>query len=201
MQPEFTLRFILISLFAAMGIVMNAESIIYSTDDGFKYYLDTETKTAKLAKYSGSTKEVIIPENVTYEGFTYNVTKLGGGCFFGCSALTSITVDDNNPLYDSRENCNAIIKTESNTMVSGCMNTILPSSVTSLEDGCFWGCSSLTSITIPTSVTSLGESSFGYCITSIVGKVCCYLCGIGISRACQQTHDTNKKEFFHNFSV
>ncbi len=35
-----------------------------------------------------------------------------------------------------------------------------------------------------------------YCITSIVGKVCCYLCGIGISRACQQTHDTNKKEFF-----
>lgn len=163
MQPKFTLRFMLISLFAAMGIVMNAESIIYSTDDGFKYYLDTETKTAKLAKYSGSTKEVIIPENVTYEGFTYNVTKLGEECFFGCSALTSITVDDNNPLYDSRENCNAIIKTKSNTMVSGCMNTIIPSSVTSLEDGCFWGCSSLTSITIPTSVTSLGESSFAYC--------------------------------------
>lgn len=142
------------------------------------YIPETMTSFGKRCFWGcSSLTSIIIPTSVTSLGLSCffncssltsitipsSVTKLGDGCFFGCSALTSITVDDNNPLYDSRENCNAIIKTESNTMVSGCMNTIIPSSVTSLEDGCFWGCSSLTSITIPTSVTSLGESSFAYC--------------------------------------
>ena len=45
----------------------------------------------------------------------------------------------------------------------------IPSSVTSLDRLCFSGCSSLTSITIPSSVTSLGRSCFSGCssLTSI----------------------------------
>ena len=92
-----------------------------------------------------------------------SVTDLGGRCFAGCSSLESIVVDANNPVYDSREGCNAIIKTEQNTMMAGCKNTRIPASVTSLGDNCFSSCSSLTSVEIPSSVTSLGEGCFQYC--------------------------------------
>ena len=98
-----------------------------------------------------------------------SVTSIGGGAFSGCSSLTSIKVDAGNTTYDSRDNCNAIIETESNTLVLGCKNTIIPNSVTSIDGGAFSGCSSLTSITIPNSVTSIGGSAFSGCtgLTSI----------------------------------
>ena len=244
----------LVSLFAAMGLAMNAGIIVY-TDGPFKYSLDTETKTAALSKYSGSATKVTIPESVTHDDVTYSVTSLGYGCFSDCSSLTSvdipssvtrlgdycfydcssltsinipssvtslgsccfqycsslssitipssvtsigkvcfanctsltsITVDENNPVYDSRENCNAIINTQSNTMITGFASTVIPSSVTSLGDQCFSGCESLTSITIPSSVTSLGEWCFYGCssLTSInlpssvtsLGEGCFHAC-------------------------
>lgn len=48
--------------------------------------------------------------------------------------------------YDSRENCNAIIETATNTLINGCKNTIIPNSVTTIGYGAFWGCSGLTRI-------------------------------------------------------
>ena len=74
-----------------------------------------------------------------------------------------MVVDEANPVYDSREDCNAIIHTSTNKLVAGCKNSQIPNSVTSLGDRCFYDCSSLTSITIPNSVTSLGEGCFAYC--------------------------------------
>ena len=40
-----------------------------------------------------------------------SVTSLGEDCFGDCSSLTSIVVDAGNSVYDSRENCNAVIET------------------------------------------------------------------------------------------
>ena len=40
--------------------------------------------------------------------------------FKGCSGLTSIVVDPDNPVYDSRDNCNAIIETKTNTLIAEC---------------------------------------------------------------------------------
>ena len=63
-----------------------------------------------------------------------SVTNIGDYAFGGCTALTSITVSGGNKNYDSRDNCNAIIETASNTLVLGCKNTIIPNSVTSIGE-------------------------------------------------------------------
>lgn len=98
-----------------------------------------------------------------------NVKSIYENTFRGCSGLESIIVDSNNPVYDSRNNCNAIIKTAANRLIAGCKNTIIPNNVTSIGNYAFDGCSSLMSIAIPSSVTSIGLCAFQDCagLTSI----------------------------------
>ena len=103
-----------------------------------------------------------------------SVTSIGDYAFYGCSALESIIVEEGNTICDSRENCNAIIETATNTLIAGCKNTVIPNSVTSIGPGAFYGCSGLTSVTIPNSVTSIGDHAFAYTgltsITSLAAK-------------------------------
>lgn len=93
-----------------------------------------------------------------------SVTSIGDNAFSGCTGLTSIVVANGNRVYDSRNNCNAIIETNTNTLHTGCQNTIIPTSVTSIGDFAFCGCSSLTSVTIPNSVTAIGFQAFSGCL-------------------------------------
>ena len=153
--------------------------------DGFRYLLDSGTKTATLVpktdgEYSG---DIIIPEKVKgNDGVEYVVTSLVASCFSGCSGLTSITIPSS--VTSLGESCfklcsglTSITIPSSVTSLgdycfyfcSGLTSITIPSSVTSLGDHCFCGCSRLPSITIPSSVTSLGDHCFSYCdgLTSI----------------------------------
>lgn len=98
-----------------------------------------------------------------------SVNSIGRYAFNWCKDLASITVEKGNTKYDSRNNCNAIIETNSNTLIFGCMNTIIPNSVTSIGESAFQGSTGLTSITIPNSVTAIGSVAFSGCsgLTSV----------------------------------
>ena len=139
-----------------------AQEAKFEVIDGFRYLLDSDTKTATLVlktdgNYSG---DIIIPEKVKgNDGVEYIVASLGASCFEGCSGLTSITIPSS-------------VISLGNSCFRGCSgltSVTIPSSVTSLGNYCFQGCGGLTSITIPSSVTSLGESCFNGCsgLTSI----------------------------------
>ena len=101
-----------------------------------------------------------IPESVKW---------IGKNVFVACKVLASIVVDEKNKVYDSRNNCNAIIETKTNRLIQGCANTIIPKSVTMIESRAFYGCSQLASITIPNSVKKIGNWAFEGCtaLTSI----------------------------------
>ena len=92
-----------------------------------------------------------------------SVTNIGKFTFNGCNSLSSITVASGNSKYDSRNNCNAIIESNTNTLIQGCKTTFIPQSVISIGDRAFWGCNNLSSITIPKGVTSIGEDAFVDC--------------------------------------
>ena len=92
-----------------------------------------------------------------------SVTSIGNYAFTGCSGLNTIKVQSGNQTYDSRDNCNAIIETATNTLLTGCKSTVIPNSVTSIGNHAFYGCSGLTAVEIPNSVTSIGYYAFRGC--------------------------------------
>ena len=127
--------------------------------------------TGEMYDYtSGSQPWYEYRESIQTITMSESVTSIGDAAFSGCSSLTAINVAEGNVVYDSRGGCNAIIETNSNTLIAGCSTTIIPESVTSIGNYAFLYCSSLTTITIPEGVTSIGDGTFGWCssLTSII---------------------------------
>lgn len=92
-----------------------------------------------------------------------SVIDIQKGALGGIISLNSITVAEDNPVYDSRENCNAVIVKSTNALLAGCPSTRIPKSVTKIENEAFVRCYNLYSITIPEGVSSIGDYAFSAC--------------------------------------
>ncbi len=148
-----------------------------------KIALPNSVKTIKNEAFAGleSLEELSLPEGIeTIEGSAIvackklnnivipsTVSSIGAN-FAGCTSLTSLKVAASNPIYDSRNNCNAVIETKNNTLIAGCEATIIPESVKAIGGWAFWG-RAFSSIVIPSWVTEIGYYAVGDCtsLTSI----------------------------------
>ena len=104
---------------------------------------------------------VIIPKSVT----SIAGSKGAGTwtAFQECNSLISIVVEEGNPKYDSRDNSNAIIETETNKLIIGCNSTVIPNTVEVIGALAFYELLKITNITIPSSVTTIEYNAFAYC--------------------------------------
>lgn len=102
-------------------------------------------------------------EGLTSISIPSSVTSISNSAFMGCCNLISINVEISNPVYDSRDNCNAVIETKTNTLIAGCQRTVIPNTVSNIGQGAFFGCSAMTNIKIPNSVTNIGSIAFRKC--------------------------------------
>ena len=152
--------------------------------------------SAALVEIADCTKDVVIPEFVSNGNSEFRIETFGiGSVVFtneassivesitipktikiinknvlaGCPNLKTVIVDSENPYYDSRESCNAIITTSQNryftpnTLIAGCKATTIPNSVVEIGENAFYNCQSLETITIPNSITKIGISAFNAC--------------------------------------
>ena len=126
--------------------------------------------------YCSLLEEVWIPDSIISVGYFAfgdcislrnvtigkGVTSIGNTAFTGCKLLTNLIVSNENEVYDSRNNCNAIIETVNNKLIIGCNNTVIPSSVTIICDWAFLECTFM-SISIPKSIVAINCGAFSDC--------------------------------------
>lgn len=109
------------------------------------------TAIGRYAFESSGIKELVLPKTVI---------TLGDDIFYYARNLESLSVEAGNTMFDSRDNCNAIIETATNTLRIGCINTVIPETVTAIGVKAFSGKPGLKEVSLPNSVTSLGWAAF-----------------------------------------
>lgn len=99
-------------------------------------------------------KSVMLPSSVTF---------IDENAFSRCTDMSSMIVEISNKMYDSRNGCNAIIETSTNTLIAGCKTTVIPENVEKISEDAFIDCVELVTMTIPESVSEIGDYAFAYC--------------------------------------
>lgn len=113
-----------------------------------------------VRKISGNAfRNCVSLKSITIPASVYEIERR---VFEGCTSLESIVVEEGNSTYDSRDNCNAVIETATNTLKIGLSSTKIPNTVTTIGGGAFEG-TTLKSIVIPEGVTLIGNRAFGEC--------------------------------------
>ena len=122
-------------------------------------------------------KSVTIPKNVSF---------IGVMMFDECYALEELIVDPENKEFDSRDNCNAIVHTQTNclrvairtstfaetvtaigggsyTGAPGIVEIVMPDTITDIFGDPFMGCDELETVVLSTSLKAVGISDFADC--------------------------------------
>ena len=98
--------------------------------------------------------------SVTSLFIPFETTSISNSAFRGCSNLEYINVSEQNTIYDSRNECNALIETSSNTLVLGCKNTVIPNTVVTIGTWAFYECDFEQVLQIPSSIKVIEQSAF-----------------------------------------
>ena len=151
---------------------------IYAYDvevDGICYNLSENEATVTKGKTYGGRK--IIPSNITLNGRTYEVTRIGRAAFQNCDEVTSVSMPNTIKYIEEYAFCGCEGLTDisiSKNLISigdyglsfcSSLTTVnLPNSLTTIGEETFKYCSGLQTITIPNGVTSIGNGAFYECI-------------------------------------
>lgn len=167
----------------SLGLHFKNNSLMTSFDE-LQYFTGLTYINREEFNSCSMLTSIILPPNVTSikDNAFYNcrklqhitipksVTSIGTYVFAHNSELTDIQVENGNPVYDSRNNCNAIIETATNKLIAGGPCSVIPNDVVAIGPYAFVYCDGLESIQIPESVTSIGNSAFSCCshLTTII---------------------------------
>jgi hypothetical protein len=139
----------------------NVEEDGLPTSIGLGAFAGTNLETLKyngqyLSDHLGggeSLKKLVIGPQVEYVSLRSGVT----------DGLESIVVDAANPTLDSRENCNAVIRTATNELLAGCGVSTIPASVEIIGQYAFEGCMNLKHIDLPSTLRDIRYNAFARC--------------------------------------
>lgn len=109
----------------------------------------------KAFNYCTNLSNFVIPKSVT------NIEESA----FSFANLCSISVEEGNKVFDSRNNCNAVIKSATNELIIGTVNTVIPTDVISIGNAAYKGNILLKTITIPTNIKKIRSGSFSDCFS------------------------------------
>ena len=189
----------------------------YSLAEGTKYIADEAFKGCK-----GLT-EIRLPESLVSIGdyafsetairsihIPQNVENIGFAAFLDCPQMERITVDERNTVFDSRDNCNALMYSSAHALMTGCRNTVIPESTHIIGRAAFAYCEGLTEIQLPAGVAYIDDFAFFLSsLTSISIGENVYYIGAGALSGCPNLTriqiDKNNKHFTsgskHNMAV
>lgn len=138
----------------------NAGSIYYDYYDDGDYYLDdNRTFFCNIPSKLEHIGELAF---ANCHGFSFSipasVSHIGKGAFVGCE-LKRMEVSPDNPIFDSREDCNCFIETATNNVLAGSYESWIPEGIEKIDDYAFLG-NPAKSMTLPQSLLSIGKYAF-----------------------------------------
>nr|MCR5100380.1 Ig-like domain-containing protein [Butyrivibrio sp.] len=133
------------------GVKYSSGSTISDSSTGSSYTVTSDSTVTYEAPKNKNVKKVTIPNTVTIDGVTYDVTAIDGNAFKNCKKLKSVSIPSN-------------IQTIGNNAFTNCSKlkkVTLPKNVTKIGKNTFKGCSSLSKIVIKSkNVSSIGKNAF-----------------------------------------
>lgn len=114
----------------------------------------TEINPVAFCSNPGIT-EFVLPSQVT------RISEQNPFCYN--TQVTHMSVEKGNAVYDSRGDCNAIVETATNTLVSGCKTSVIPASVTAIGRSAFNHCTDLTDAALPATIRGIGKYAYLGC--------------------------------------